>query len=111
MVFTMMWAMRCLKGLRPLPPTLADSPLFEFYFIFGKCFFFSIFGWDLVSESVWNRWEMAVGFKWMDSRFISSHIDLFSTVLYDFYNFGIVFGGLTLLPEGPRTFWGCPEAA
>ena len=27
----------------------------------------------------------------------------------DFDNFGIVFGGLTLLPEGPRTLRECPE--
>ena len=28
---------------------------------------------------------------------------------HDFYDFGIVFGGLTLLPEGPRTLRECPE--
>ena len=28
---------------------------------------------------------------------------------HDFNYFGIVFGGLTLLPEGPRTLRECPE--
>ena len=29
--------------------------------------------------------------------------------VHDFDDFGIVFGGLTLLPEGPRTLRTCPE--
>ena len=28
---------------------------------------------------------------------------------HDFDDFGVVFGGLTLLPEGPRTLRECPE--
>ena len=29
--------------------------------------------------------------------------------VHDFDNFGIIFDGLTLFPEGPRTLRDCPE--
>ena len=68
-----------LKGLRPLPPTPADSRIFGFL-IFRKMCIFGIFRWDLGSGRVCNRLEMAVGFKWTDSQLISSHIGACSMI-------------------------------
>ena len=42
----------------------------------------------------------------------SAHTEPYGSIfddVHDFDYFGIVFGGLTLLPEGPRTLRGCPE--
>ena len=39
-----------------------------------------IFLWDLGSRRVCNQLGMAVGFKWMDSQLISSHIASFSMI-------------------------------
>ena len=36
---------------------------------------------DLGSGRVCNRWEMAVGFKWMDSQLISRHLSPLPLIL------------------------------
>ena len=49
---------------------------------------FEFLGWDLGSGRVCNGLEMAVGFKWTDSQFISSHVGPFSTIFVIFVIFG-----------------------
>ena len=42
----------------------------------------------------------------------SAQTDPYESIFYDFHDFdhfGIVFGGLMLVPEGPRTLRECPE--
>ena len=42
----------------------------------------------------------------------SAHFEPYGSIFEDFYDlddFGIVLGGLTLVPEGPRTFREGPE--
>ena len=35
--------------------------------------------------------------------------EFISVDFHDFSDFGIIFGGLTLFPEGPKTLRECPE--
>ena len=70
---------RKFKGLRPLPPTPADSRIFGFL-DFSKNAFLGIFQWDLGSEKVCNGLGMAVGFKWTDSQLILSHLGAFPSI-------------------------------
>ena len=93
-----------LKGLRPLPST----PEFRIFRFLRKMSIFVIFRWDL-------GWG---GLQWIGNG-CGIQIDGFSVqtetygfILYDFHDvvdFGIVFGGLMLLPEGPRTLRECSE--
>ena len=42
----------------------------------------------------------------------STHFEPYEFIFNDFYDFdhfGVVSGGLTLFPEGPRTLENCPE--
>ena len=42
----------------------------------------------------------------------SPHFEPYGSIFEDFHDlrdFGVVFGGLTLVPEGPRTLRECPE--
>ena len=92
-----------LKGLRPLPPTPADS---------------QIFGIFDFSENV-DFWNFPVGFgvweglQWMGNGCglqmdgFSSHFEQSESIFDDFHDFGhfgVVSGGLPLFPEGPRAF-------
>ena len=68
-----------LKGLRPLPPTPADSRILGFFYFSENV----DLGYFPMGFGVWggcNGLEMAVGFKWTDSQLISSHLGPFSTI-------------------------------
>ena len=96
------------KGLRPLPPTPADSQIFGF-FDFAK----NVDFWDFpVGFGVWGGVQsIGNGYGIQIDRFLC-HFEPYGSILYDFHDFGhfgIVFGGLTLPPEGPRTLRECPE--
>ena len=97
-----------LKGLRPLPPTPADSRIFGF--------------WDFVENVVFSNFP--VGFRvWEGLQSIgngcglqmygfSAHFEPSESISVDFYDLGhfaIVSVGLTLFPEGPRTLQQCPK--
>ena len=69
-----------IQGLRPLPPTPADSRSFPFWDFRKMLLIFGFVQWDLGSASLCNRYEMAVGFQWTDSQLISNHVDSFSMV-------------------------------
>ena len=101
-------------GLRPLPPT----PEFRILGSFGKCRFFEFSG------GIWGLGGSAIDWKWLwdsnrrilspnrPSTAISSRMSAYGSIFKDFLDFGhfgIVVGGLTLLPEGPRTLRECPE--
>ena len=96
-----------LKGLRPLPPTPADSRMFGFW-DFSRIVFFNFptgFGVWEGFQSIGNDCGLQIdGFSAQTEPYGSIFNDF-----YDFDNFGIVFDALTLLPEGPRTLQGCPE--
>ena len=82
-----------------------------------------IFGFLDFSENV-DFWNLPVGFGvWGGLQWIgngcglqmdgfSAQTEPYESIFEDFHHFddfGIVFGGLTLLPEGPRTFRERPE--
>ena len=75
-----------------MPPT----PDFRIFGFFGKCRF-----WEF-SGGIWGLGGFAIDRKWLWAGSIFNDFD-------DFDNFGIVFGGLMLSPEGPRTLRECPE--
>ena len=72
----------------------------------------SIFGivrWDLGSGGVLQSIGNGCGIQ-IDG--FSAQTDPYESIFndfHDFYDFGIVFGGLTPLPEGPGTLRECPE--
>ena len=68
-----------IKGLRPLPPTPADSRIFGF-FDFSKNVDFGDFPVGFGVKKVCNGLEMAVGFKWTDSQPISSILSSFPSM-------------------------------
>ena len=41
----------------------------------------------------------------------SAQTEPYESIFNDFHDFGIVFAGLTLFPEGPRTLRECPEGS
>ena len=91
-----------LKGLRPLPPTPADSRIFGFFDFSENVDFWNFpvgFGVWGVLQSIGNGFGLQIdGF--------SVHIEPYGSIFdefHDFDNFGIVFDGLTLLPEGPSS--------
>ena len=68
-----------LKGLRPLPPSPANSRMFGIV-IFSKNVYFCSFPME---SRVWEGLESignGCGFKWTDSQLISSHIGPFSKI-------------------------------
>ena len=76
---------------------------------FGKCRFW-IFLLGLGSggglQSIGNGCGLQLdGFSIQTEPYYGS---IFKDV-HDFYHFGIVFGGLMLSPEGPKTLQECPE--
>ena len=61
---------------------------------------------------VWEGFESIGNGCGLQMDGFSSHVEPYGFIFEDFHdfgNFGIVFGGLTLLPEGPRTLRECPE--
>ena len=99
-----------IKGLRPLPPTPADS---------------RIFGFLDFSENV-DFWNFPVGFGvWEGLQWIgngcglqmdgfSAHFEPSESISVDFHDFGhfgIDSDGLTLFSEGPKTLRDCPEGS
>ena len=61
---------------------------------------------------VWGDLQSIRNGCWIHIDGFSAQIDPYGFIFNDFGNFndfGIVFGGLTLLPEGPRTLRECPE--
>ena len=96
------------KGLRPLPPTPADSRIFGFG-DFPEIVDFLNFA---VGFGVWE------GLQWMGNGCglqmdgFSTHFEPSESISVDFHDFGhfgVVCGGLMLFPEGPGTFRDCPE--
>ena len=90
-----------LKGLRPLPPTLADSRIFGL--------------WDFLENVIFLKYPVGFGF-WECLQSIengcglqmdgfSAHFEpseSLSVDCHDFNDFAVISGGLMLLPEGPR---------
>ena len=98
----------CYKGLRPLPPTPADSRIFGF-FDFSENVDFWIFP---VGFGVWE------GLQWIPNGCglqivgFSAHSDRYESIFdnfHDFDDFAFVSGRLTLFPEGPRALRDCLE--
>ena len=96
------------KGLRPLPPTAADSRIFGF-FDFSKNVDFLNFP---VGFGVWGGLQSIGNACGLQMDGFSIHFEPYGSIFDDFHNFGhfgVAFGGLTLFPEGPRTLRDCPE--
>ena len=94
-----------LKGLHSLPPTPADSRSFGFFDFSENVdlgFFLSGFG-------VWGGLESIGNGCGLQMDGFSAQIEPYGSIFDDFHDFGIVLGGLTLVPEGPRTLRECPE--
>ena len=67
------------------------------------------FRFFVVGFGVWEGLESidtGIGIQ-MDG--FSAQTEPYDSIFDDFHDFAIVFGGLTLLPEGPRTLRECPE--
>ena len=67
-----------------------------------------------ILRGIWGLGGFAIDRKWLwdSNRPISTQTKpsgFISNDFNDFHDFGIVFGGLTLVPEGPRTLRECPE--
>ena len=97
-----------LEGLRPLPPTPADSRSFGF-FDFSQNVDFGNFP---VGFGVWEGLQSIGNGGGLQMDGFSAHFDPYEFILddfHDFEHFEAVSGGLTLIPEGPRTLRECPE--
>ena len=92
------------KGLRPLPPT-PDLRSFNF----SENVDFGIFQ---VGFGVWEDLQWMGNGCGLQMDGFSAHFEPYELIFDDFHDFdnsGIVFGGLMLSPEGPRTLRECPE--
>ena len=91
-----------LKGLRPLPPTPADSRIFGFFDFSENVYFLEFpvgFGVRVGLQWIGNGCGLQMdGFSAHFSQYESISVDF-----HDFGHFGVVSGGLMLFPEGPRT--------
>ena len=70
-----------------------------------------IFQWDLGS-GVWEGLESIGNGCGLQMHGFSARFEPYGSIFEDFHDFdvlGVVFGGLTLVPEGPRTLRDCPE--
>ena len=99
-----------LKGLRPLPPTPADSRIFGF-FDFSK----NVDFWNFpVGFGVWEGLPSIGIFCGLQMDGLSAHFDHCGSIFVDFHYFdhlAVVSSGLlTLLSDGPRTLRDCPES-
>ena len=97
-----------LKGLRPLPPTPADSRIFGF-FDFSKNVDFGNFP---VGFGVWEGLQSMGNGCGLQMDGFSAHFEPYESISVDFHDFGdfgVVSDRLTLSPEGPGTLRDCPE--
>ena len=97
-----------LKGLRPLPPTPADSRIFGFFDFSENVDF-----WDFpVGFGVWGGLQSIGNGCGLQMDGFSAHFERYESILdhfHDFGHFGVVSDALTLFPEGPETLRDCPE--
>ena len=97
-----------LKGLRPLPPTPADSWIFGFFDFSENVDF-----WNFpVGFGVWEGLQSIGNGCGLQMDGFSTHFEPCGSIFDHFPDLGdflVVFEGLTLFPEGPRTLRDCPE--
>ena len=97
-----------LKGLRPLPPTPADSRVFGF-FDFSE----NVYWWAFpVGFGVWEGLQSIGNGCGLQMDGFSAHFQPSGSISVDFHDFdhfAIDSGGLTLCSEGSRTHRDCPE--
>ena len=97
-----------LKGLRPLPPTPADSRIFGFL-DFSENVDFGDFP---VGFGVWEDLQWIGNGCGLQMDGFSAHFEPSESIFKDFHDFdhfAIDSDGLTLLPEGCRTLREYPE--
>ena len=95
-------------GLRPLPPTPADSRIFGF-FQFSEIVDFGNFP---MGFGVWEGLQSTGNGCGLQMDGFSAHFEPCGYIFDDFHdfgNFGVVSHGLTLIPHGPRTLHESPE--
>ena len=99
-----------LKGLRPLPPTPADSRIFGFFDFPQNVDF-----WNFpVGFGVWEGLQSIGNGCGLQMDGFSAHLEPSESISVDFHDFGhfgIDSDGLTLFSEGPKTLRGCPEGS
>ena len=97
-----------LEGLRPLPPTPADSRIFGF-FDFSKNVDFLDFP---VGFGVWEGLQSMGNGCGLQMDGFSAHFEPSGSISIDFHDLGdfaVVSEGLTLFTEGPRTLGKCSK--
>ena len=85
-----------------MPPTPADSRIFGFFDFSENVYFFDF----PVGFGVWEGVESIGNGCGIQMDGFSAQIASYSSIFDDFHyfgHFGVVFGGLTLLPGGPWT--------
>ena len=92
--------LRQLKGLRPLPPTPADSRIFGF-FDFSENVDFGDFP---LGFGVWEALQWIGNGCGLQMNGFSAHFEQYESIFFnfpDFGHFGVGSGDLTLFSEGP----------
>ena len=93
------------------PPIAADPGGFPVFRIFD--FSENVdFGNFLMGFGVWGGLQSIGNGCGLQIDGFSAQTQPYESIFNDFHDFddfGVVFGGLTLLPEGPRTLRDCPE--
>ena len=91
-----------IKGLRPLPPTPADSRIFGFFDFSENVVF-----WNFpVGFGFWEGLQWIGNGCGLQMDGFSAHFGTSESIFHnfvDFGHFGTDSGGLTLFPEGPGT--------
>merc|ERR1712023_317966 len=92
------------------PPIAADFGGFP---DFGIFLFFEKLGFGEFSSGIWGLGVFAIDWKWLwasNGRILSPFraSESISIDFHDFGHFGVVSGGLTLVPEGPGTLRNWP---
>ena len=91
-----------------MPPTPADSRIFGFLDFLENGDF-----WNLpVGFGVWEGLQSIGNGCGLQMDGFSTHFEPYGCIFYDVHDlndFAVVFGGLTLFPEGPRTLRKCPK--
>ena len=91
-----------LKGLRPLPPTPADSRILGFLEFLENVDFGNL----PMGFGVWERLQWIGNGCGLQKDGSSAHFDLYDSIFDDFHDFGdfaVISDGLMLFPEGPGT--------
>ena len=100
---------RCeLKGLRPLPPTPADSRIFGFFDFSENVYFFDF----PMGFRVWQGLQSIGNGCGLQMDGFSTHFEPSQSISVDFHDFGhlgVDSDALTLFPQGPRTPRDRPE--